>query len=290
MHTVLRRFCALLFFTLAVARVAPAQNVRTLRLTTADEAAISAAYYPVASEPAPAVLLLHGFATNRDDWGTFPSLLQLNGIAVLAVDLRGHGESNRKMTPGGPAVLDYHSFAAQDFQDMLLDVNASIDWLMDQPGTDKKRIGIVGSSLGANLALRYAMFNNELAALVLLSPGLQYKEVRTDNAMVKVASMPMRIVVSRDDLFAFESCKHLTEIRQEAGYPAATNDLLVCTGNLHGAPMLRGVKDLPVLLVNWLKQTFKIPGPSPAEELPAKAPEPPPAAGPPSQQAPTPAK
>jgi len=77
---------------------ATAQNVRTLRLTTPDNVGISAAYYSVTNDPAPAVLLVHGFTTNRDDWGTFPMLLQLNGIAALTFDLRGHGESNRKMT------------------------------------------------------------------------------------------------------------------------------------------------------------------------------------------------
>jgi pimeloyl-ACP methyl ester carboxylesterase len=286
---VLGRFFVLAVFTLAAEQGATTQNVRTLRLTTPDNVGISAAYYSVTNDPAPAVLLVHGFTTNRDDWGTFPMLLQLNGIAALTFDLRGHGESNRKMTAQGPVVVDYHTFTAQDCQDMLLDINTANDWLMEQPGIDRKRVGIVGASLGANLAVRYAMFNDELAALVLISPGLRYNEVRTDTAIQKIGAKPMRIVVSRDDAFAFESCQRLIEIRKEIGYASDTNALLVCTGSLHGAPMLRGVKDLPALLVNWLKQTLQTLEPSPAAEPPAKAPEPSPPVEP-STNAPATAK
>ena len=34
----------------------------------------------------------------------------------------------------------------------LLDVNAAVDWLSEQRGINSKRIAILGSGLGANLA------------------------------------------------------------------------------------------------------------------------------------------
>jgi len=243
---------------------ARAQNIRAVRLTTGDDVGISAVYYPVAADSAPAVLLVHGFATNRDQWGTFPTLLQQNGIAALAIDLRGHGESTRQITAQGPQLIDYHKFTAANFQDMLLDINAAIDWLSEQPGINKQRIAIAGGSVGANIALRYTLFNNDLAAEVLLSPGVNYKDVRTDDAMQKLGPMPLRIVVSRNDSFAFESAKRLMEIRETAVHPSDTNELVVCTGNLHGANMLTGVKNLPVILLEWLKQVLLNVAPQPA--------------------------
>ena len=153
---------------------------------------------------------------------------------------------------------------------MLLDVEVAMDWLLDQPATDKHHTAIIGGSLGANVALRYAMFNEDLAALVLLSPGITYKDLRTDDVMQKLGPLPLRIAVSRNDPFAFESCKRLIEIRKEAGHSTDTNELIFCTGNLHGADMLKGVKDLPSILIDWLRQTLM--GEHPAEAI---APAPP---------------
>ncbi|MGA2222452.1 MAG: alpha/beta fold hydrolase [Verrucomicrobiia bacterium] len=281
----LKRLVTLAVSVLAVTHVTLAQTVRTIRLTTADEVGISAAYYPVASDSAPAVVLLHGLATNRDEWSGFASLLQRNGIAALAIDLRGHGESTRRLTAQGPELLDYHKFTPRDFQDMLLDVNAATDWLLDQPGINKNRIGIVGASLGANIALRYTMFNEDLAALLLLSPGIVYKDVRTDDVMKRLGPVPLRIAVSRNDSFAFESAKRLMEIRKDAGRSSDTNELIICTGNLHGAPMLAGVKGLPTILADWLKQVLLSPPPEPSP-----APAPPPSTNAPPAKTPEPAK
>lgn len=250
---------------------AEAQVSRPVRLNTADDVGIAGVYYPVASGQAPAMLLLHGFERNHTEWDIFPTSLQRNGIAVLAIDLRGHGESTRRLTAEGPELMDFHRFTPRDYQDMLLDVEVAMDWLADQPGIDKDRIGIVGSSLGANVAMRYTLFNEDLAALVLLSPGIVYKDLRTDDAMQKLGPIPLRIAVSRDDPFAFESCKRLMELRKQAGRTSDTNELIICTGYLHGADMLKGVRDLPTILIDWLKQTLsRTPAAAPESPAPPK--------------------
>ncbi len=257
----------------AAVSVAEAQLSRPVRLTTADDVGIAGVYYPVASGPAPAVLLIHSFERNHTDWDVFATALQRNGIAALAIDLRGHGESTRRLTSQGPELMDFHRFTPRDYQDMLLDVEAAMDWLTDQPGIDKQRVGIVGSSLGANVAMRYTLFNEDLAALVLLSPGIVYKDLRTDDAMQKLGPMPLRIAVSRNDPFAFESCKRLIELRKESGHGADTNELIICTGYLHGTDMLKGVRDLPTILIDWLKQTLsRTPAAAPESPAPSKEP------------------
>lgn len=43
----------------------------------------------------PGVVLVHMLASNRKAWGDFPVRLKKRGITVLAIDLRGHGESTR---------------------------------------------------------------------------------------------------------------------------------------------------------------------------------------------------
>jgi dienelactone hydrolase len=235
---------------------ASADTRRTVHLHTTDDVGIIGAYYPVQQTPAPAVLLIHSIARDRSTWDDFARLLQQNGLAALAIDLRGHGESTRKLTANGAVTLELRDFTGRDYQDMLLDLEAAVDWLQVQPEIDRKHIALVGESLGANIALRYAAINEDLAAVVVFSPGINYRGVRTDDAIPKVGRIPLRIFVSQNDPFAFESCRRLVEIQKEAGIATATNELTICTGNLHGADMLLGVRNLPQIVLAWLKEVF----------------------------------
>lgn len=236
------------------------QTVRTVRLITTDDVGILASYYPASRGPAPVVVLLHNLGRTRAQWDDFAPRLQREGIAVLAPDLRGHGESTARITAAGRQPLDVRAFKPSDFQDMLFDLEAAVDWLSEQPDIDGDKIAVVGSSLSANVALRYATINEDLAALVLLSPGIVYRGVRADDAMKTLRKMSLLIVTSRYDAFAFESSKQLDRIRREAGPPRAAEELWVCGGNAHGALLLSAVKNLPERLAGWLKDSLVGPG------------------------------
>jgi dienelactone hydrolase len=251
------RLFSLILLAVVAAQAAPAPTARIVRLNAADDTGISAAYYAAITNPAPGIILVHDYGKTRDEWSTFVPALQSAGFAILAIDLRGHGESTRRLTAQGPKALAYHNFTPRDFQDMLLDLDAAYDWLIAQPGVNKNRIAIVGGGLGANLAIRYGAFNDEVAAFLLFSPGFIYQDVRTDDVIAKLGNRPAHICVSQFDGFAFESCKRLTDIRVKAGNPAATNDLTICSGDNHAAQMLTNVKQLPGVTVVWLKQTLE---------------------------------
>ena len=265
----LRKPLAVLLMIVAARSPAFAETQQTVRLHTTDDVTVTGTYYPIQRNPAPAVLLIHSVARNRTTWEAFAKLLQQNGMAALAIDLRGHGESTRKLTADGSVTIDYHNFATRDFQDMLLDIEAAVDWLQAQPEIDHNRIALVGESLGANLVLRYAAINEDLAAVVVFSPGINYRNLRTDDVISQVGRKPLHIFVSQSDSFAFESCKRLVEIQKESGNDAATNELTICTGNLHGANMLLGVRNLPQIVVNWLKEAFARDATPPAATAPA---------------------
>ena len=252
----------LLFFTAILtlfAALIRADTVREIRLTTVDDLGLSAAYYPVSTNSAAAVILLHSYGKTKDEWGSVPILFQRNGIAVFTFDLRGHGDSNRRLTANGVEIVEYQKFGPKDFKNMLIDVNQAYDWLASQPGIDKHRIAIIGSSIGANLALRYAAFNDEIAGLILLSPGIFYRDLRTDDVITRYGNRPLRIVVGREDPFPFESSKKLIALRQQAGQSVESNELLACTGNLQGAAMLTGVTELPSVVFAWLDRILAEP-------------------------------
>ncbi|MGA2139559.1 MAG: alpha/beta fold hydrolase [Verrucomicrobiia bacterium] len=252
----LRKPLAALLMIVAARSPAFAETQRTVHFHTTDDVTITGTYYPVKRNPAPAVLLIHSVARNRTTWEAFAKLLQQGGMAALAIDLRGHGESTGKLTADGSLTIDFHNFAGSDYQDMLLDIEAAVDWLQVQPEIDRKHIALAGESLGANLVLRYAAINEDIAALVVFSPGINYRGVRTDDVILQVGRRPLHIFVSQFDAFAFESSKRLVEIQIESGIDTATNELTICTGNLHGSNMLLGVKNLPQIAVKWLKEAF----------------------------------
>src|SRR5512137_616212 len=109
-----------------------AENSRLVRLTAHDDLGLVGAYFPVETTNAPAVLLLHSFGKDRTEWDAIAPMLQRNGLAVLALDLRGHGESSRRLTADGPELVDYHKLRPDDYRDMLLDINKAFDWLAAQ--------------------------------------------------------------------------------------------------------------------------------------------------------------
>ena len=260
-----------------------AQTTRAVRLTTADDVGIIATYYPSERDRAPAVLLLHALNRNRSEWNDFALLLQRNGIAALTIDFRGHGESTRKLTAAGVVDLKFRDLTGRDLQDMLLDVEAAVDWLQAQAEIDKKHIALIGASFGANVALRYAALNEDLAGVAVLSPGINYRGLRTDDVILQLGVMPVHIFVSREDAFAYESSKRLIELRKESGIETTDKELTLCTGALHGVPMLEGVKNLSQVLLNWCQQVLisaprtqregTAAAPAPATPSPAHAPQ-----------------
>lgn len=245
----------------ALPAVAQTNTAQFVRLNTRDGVEVIGTFYPAPTSPAPAVLLLHGLGQNRQYWDAFAKLLQQAGIASLAIDLRGHGDSIKQQTVQGPVRLDVSAFKPKDFQDMLIDLNAAYDWLAEQKGVNRRRIGIVGSSISANLAVRYALFNDDVAALVLLSPGLGYREVHADDAIGQLHDLPLRVYVSLKDTYAHDSCKRLLDIRREAGHAVADDTLTICTGNLHGTQLLYSVQGLAQQVAGWLQKTLATPPP-----------------------------
>ena len=63
-----------------------------INLITEDSVKIAADYYPAEGDKA--VIFLHQFAKDRSSWEDLPALIRGKGMAVLVIDLRGHGESD----------------------------------------------------------------------------------------------------------------------------------------------------------------------------------------------------
>lgn len=112
-------------------------------------------------------ILLHGYADAKVGaiaWA--PTLHQL-GLNVLAIDLRGHGESGGADSTGGYFERD--------------DVNEVIDQLLSARPAQATKLVIFGVSLGAAVAA--ATRRDDLAAVILESPFADYRRIVTAHTM-----------------------------------------------------------------------------------------------------------
>ena len=134
------------------------------------------------------LILLHMLNGDRNDWNSFAESIPYTAIAI---DLRGHGESDG----------DWRSFSDTDFNNMILDVKAATKFL------GEGKIIVIGASIGANVALNYAS-KNDVAGVILLSSGLDYRGVKTEEAMKKYNG-PVLVVASEDDAQSFSASQTL---------------------------------------------------------------------------------
>ena len=103
-----------------------------------------------AAQPAPALLALHGYQSDKEATSTFGALeLARRGYVVLAIDQFGHGYSTQ-----APAANKNMSGANNGYQ-----------YLKTLPFVDKTRLGIFGHSTGALNAIRVAKQNPDHRAV-----------------------------------------------------------------------------------------------------------------------------
>lgn len=115
---------------------------------------------PDTGDSHPAVLLIHGFASDKNEVGGFyanlAALLSERGIASLRFDFPGSGD---------------HSvgFEVNNWSTFTRDAREAFDWLAEQDGIDADRLAIVGFSLGGAIASNLAGNDGRVKALVLWS-------------------------------------------------------------------------------------------------------------------------
>jgi pimeloyl-ACP methyl ester carboxylesterase len=178
---------------------APAAGVepKPVSFPAADGMKIAADYYAPPSTnrgDAPLVILLHMYRSDRKAWEPLIAPLQEAGFAILALDLRGHGESATTETRDAVVKRD-----AATFKKMQADVRGAYDWLAAQEHVDRARFALVGASVGCSIALRYAAQDRSVDALVCLSPGLNYMELDSTGDMRQITGRKILMLATADE-------------------------------------------------------------------------------------------
>lgn len=191
-------------------------------------------YQTAGAAAQPGVILLHMLGGQQADWvatGLVDRLAEA-GYVVLTLDMRGHGAT------GG--AMDW-SLATQDLQNVWR-------WFSEREAVDAARTAVVGASIGANLALRTGADEPTVATAVLLSPGLDYRGVTTEDALAAYGPRPLFIVASAEDQYAADSSRTLNEMAQ------GETTLEMLDGAGHGTRMFAARPELVDFIVAWLDQ------------------------------------
>jgi pimeloyl-ACP methyl ester carboxylesterase len=138
--------------------------------------------YLLAGDPqAPVVLLLHGMVSDATTWDRAIEPLAALGYRVIALDLLGHGESDKPATGYG-----------------LADFAALINAFLDEQGISSAVIG--GHSLGGAIAMQFAHhYPTRSDGLVLVCAGGLGKRV---HPVLRGATLPgartlLRLAINR---------------------------------------------------------------------------------------------
>lgn len=212
-----------------------------INFKTADGVIIAGNWFPVEGADK-CVLLLHMRPATKESWDDFCVKLNESGLAALAIDLRGHGESTEQN--GGK--IDYKDFPHESHEACRKDVDAALEWLAER---GMKKIYVGGGSIGANLAIDAMARRPEIKKGAALSPGLEYLGVETADAIKKLgAEQKIFLIASKDDSYAYDSAEELHKLNSGA------TELKSYSDAGHANHMFEKYPELADELVDWLKK------------------------------------
>ena len=122
------------------------------RTTTWEDHAIT--YLEGGDPDGEPVLLIHGFAADKDNWTRFSKYLARKGYRVIAPDLPGHGQSS-KISTHRYSIANQVAFVEAFRQEL-----------------DLGPVHLAGNSMGGQISARYAAeYPDRVRTLGLLNPG-----------------------------------------------------------------------------------------------------------------------
>ncbi len=130
-------------------------DTERLEFTSLGSTIASALFLPEPGRPGPALIMCHGAMDFKENYFPFCTFLARHGIAALALDMHGYGES------GGNR---HHVVMAE----WVADIRAALAALGAHPRVDEERIGAFGVSSGGTAVLECALVEPGLKALVTL--------------------------------------------------------------------------------------------------------------------------
>ena len=176
-----------------------------LSFSTRDAALISADVYGAGTD---GLVLVHGGRFTKESWREQVPMLVRAGFRVLAIDLRGYGQS--------------HAPASATDDARNLDVLAAVEYLRQAGATT---VSVVGASMGGDYAAEAAEANPDaIDRLVLLAAGAY-------TPLVKAKARKL-FIMSRDDIIG-DNTPRLPQIRSQYEKASDPKEFVLLEGSAH---------------------------------------------------------
>jgi uncharacterized protein len=104
--------------------------------------------------PHPAVIVLHGAGSRKENHADFARVATGQGFVALTFDNRGHGETEGDL---GPRAVG--------------DIGRLVRFLAERPEVDEQQIALRGSSMGGLLAIHVAAVTPQAAGVIAICPA-----------------------------------------------------------------------------------------------------------------------
>ena len=166
------------------------------------------------NRPLPGVIFLHQEDKERRSF--YPLLLSSasGGMNALTIDLRGHGENP---TVKGNNPRKGKKLTPEDYAMMVEDVRNAVSFLAVRSDVDGGRIGLVGSALGANLALICASrpWAASVLCVIAISPTLDNQGLKPEESVKGISGKHVSLVAARGHAESFTAAEKFFSLLPE---------------------------------------------------------------------------
>jgi pimeloyl-ACP methyl ester carboxylesterase len=226
---------------------------KEIEFNTKDAIKISATYIYEETSLAgiPLIILIHQGGSSRKEWMDLPLVTKLvkEGYGVLAYDIRLHGKSGKDGTFGN---LYNNANRAP------LDLDAAINYLFKNENVNFKRVGIVGASIGANIAAAFASkrYNEDDSSYKIKSVVvLSAKTSAAQNLSGLTKSITPKnafYIASKEE----QGGKRAFWAKELFDRTTGKRKIAIPSGKKHGSFILREHPKLQDEIVKWLQKTI----------------------------------
>ena len=230
------------------------ESAKSITIMTTDGKKLGGTLYstPSASTKPPCVVVLPDTRCDKDPYEGFASRLNQAGFTVLVLDFRFKDLISRARNREEAVKL----IQEQDLQTIVDDdIKSAMEFLVKQEVVDTGRIGFLGSSLGARVAL-VAATRYEVAALTLISLSGEYAlpgGKRVEELLSVYGNKPVLFMTSEKDWGGnYKAAEHN---RLYFEWAKGKKELKIWPGSGHG-PDIVNTDQAADFIKEWLRRNL----------------------------------
>ncbi len=220
-----------------------------------DPVQLIGAFHAPQKPDTPFLVMLHGLGSSSGEWEPLVKPAHERGWGTFHYDARGHGKS-RTTLEGRNVSYNQEPYKKDPlfWQGMVEDLIRVSNTLRNNQSIPYHRQVFVGASLGANVVLLAADQNKDIAAVVLMSAGLDYVGLQTAESIQRW-HRPALLIAAKPDRYAYKSHQVLLEKAYKPNLITSFTMYRAGPKGAHGTQLFD--EKLEKRILNWIEKTIK---------------------------------